>query len=202
MIEVCAMVGEFASGPSNRCQLCRIDELFVYWSVACVPAAAFSVVVSKLNGSLAGVPTVNWPALDAGATPAGGLDVALGCGVACADAPILSATTCGGLASPTGTSSVSPATDRNPLIPPGACHIHTCLPNVRSKASTLPLKVDVKTRSPATVAAPKSGASRFAFYRIWPVAVSSASSSPVPFATSARVNFVAVKVEAAFTTGT
>src|SRR2546430_16910322 len=95
------MVGEFASGPSNRCQLCGIDELFVYWSVTCVPAAAFSVVVSKLNGSLAGVPTVNWPALDAGATPAGGLEAALGCGVAGAEGPNFHGTTFGGAVGPT-----------------------------------------------------------------------------------------------------
>src|SRR5438105_2419586 len=193
---VCAIEGALASGPSNRCQSCGSVELFVYWSVTCVPAAAFSVVVSTLNGSLAGVPTVNWPPLDAGATPAGGLDAALGCGVACADAPIFSATTCGGLASPTGTNSVSPATDRNPFIPPGACHIHTCLPDVRSKASTLPLKVAVKTRSPATVAAPNVGASRSAFHWIWPVAASIASNSPVPLLTSAEMRLPPLEVGA------
>src|SRR5438445_10169556 len=172
--------------------------------------------MSKLNGLLAGVLTVNCAVLEVGAAPAGGLDGtvagavgltdglgrAVGCGAAGAGAPIFSATSCGGLPSPTGISSVSPATDMNPLIPPGACQVHTCAPDFRSKARTLPVKVDVKTRSPTTVAAPKSGASRFAFHWIWPVAASIASSSPVPFATSAMVNFVAVKLEAAFTTGT
>src|SRR6266576_4354247 len=71
-------------------------------------------------------------------------------------APSLSDTSIGVAPRPTGTSNRSPAAARNPLIPPGACHDHTCLPDVRLNARTLPLKVEVKTRSPATTTLPKS----------------------------------------------
>src|SRR6266849_9904811 len=101
-----------------------VDSL-VYCSVTCAPALAVSVVVSKLNGLLAGVPTVSWLAPGAGAAPPDGFDVGVGWAVAGADAPIRRATSCGVLATPTGTSSVSPATEMNPLTPPGAWYDQT-----------------------------------------------------------------------------
>ena len=131
--------------------------MFVYVTVTWAPADAFNVSVSNASEFSAGVITVNCAVLDCVTGAVVAVGRALGWAIGCApvaDAPIFSATSWGELARPTGTSRISPATEMNPLIPPGARQLHTCFPDARSNACTSPANVEVNTRSPATVAPP------------------------------------------------
>src|ERR1700682_672446 len=192
---VLAIDGVEAFAPSKRCQLWGIAESFVYVTVTRAPADAVSWLVLKE------IPLPWLDVLMQSVVPDGmhddevtGVLLLVAVGLVLPVAPSFNATSIGDAPSPTGTSSRSPAAVMKPLVPPGACHDHTCLPVARLNAITLPLNVEVKTRSPATSALPTARESSFEVQTIRPLFTSIASSSPVPVAAFGREKLVSVKL--------